>query len=113
MALIRLEQLYPFPRLELTSVFQRYPNARDVRWVQEEPGNMGGWRNLRHRLEGVLPAGLTLYLVARKAAPTPASGFYALHQEQEKQLIERAFPQGSPGAAPRPPPTDAREERKA
>ncbi|HTO92611.1 MAG TPA: 2-oxoglutarate dehydrogenase E1 component [Candidatus Sulfotelmatobacter sp.] len=102
-ALVRLEQLYPFPRLELTQLFQRYPQARDIRWVQEEPANMGAWRNTRHRLEGVLPQGATLYLVARKAAPTPASGSYPQHAEQEHQLIERAFRQGSPGAAPRAP----------
>ncbi len=102
-AIVRLEQLYPFPRLELTSVFQRYPNAKDVRWVQEEPGNMGGWRNTRHRLEGVLPEGARLRLVARKASPTPATGYYPLHVEQEQQLIDRAFREGSPGEAPRSP----------
>jgi 2-oxoglutarate dehydrogenase E1 component len=115
-ALVRLEQLYPFPRLELTALFQRYPKARDVRWVQEEPGNMGGWRNLRHRLEGVLPEGAVLYLVARKASSTPATGFYQLHVDQEKQLIERAFRAGGPGAAPRMPRRragDMREERNA
>ncbi len=102
-AVVRVEQLYPFPRLELTSLFQRYPNARDLRWVQEEPANMGAWRNSRHRLEGVLPEGATLRLVARKAASTPASGHYELHAEQERQLLERAFREGSPGAAPRSP----------
>jgi 2-oxoglutarate dehydrogenase E1 component len=102
-ALVRIEQLYPFPRIELTALFQRYPQAKDIRWVQEEPANMGAWRNTRHRLEGVLPTGATLFLAARKAAPTPASGSYPQHVEQEKQLIERAFREGSPGAAPRSP----------
>jgi len=112
-ALVRLEQLYPFPRIELAALFQRYPNAKDIRWVQEEPANMGAWRNTRHRLEGVLPSGATLYLAARKAAPTPASGSYPLHVEQEQQLVERAFREGSPGAAPRSPRRAARgaEER--
>jgi len=110
---IRIEQLYPFPRLELTALFQRYPNARDIRWVQEEPANMGAWRNSRHRLEGVLPAGATLRLVARKAASTPASGFYHLHAEQERQLIERAFREGSPGEAPRPPGRAAARRERA
>jgi 2-oxoglutarate dehydrogenase E1 component len=102
-ALVRVEQLYPFPRLELTALFQRYPNARDLRWVQEEPANMGAWRALRHRLEGVRPEGAVLHLAARKAASTPATGFYTLHVEQERQLIERAFREGGPGAAPRSP----------
>jgi 2-oxoglutarate dehydrogenase E1 component len=101
-ALVRVEQLYPFPRLEMTALFQRYPNARDIRWVQEEPANMGAWRNLRHRLEGVKPEGAVLYLAARKAASTPATGYYPLHVEEERQLVERAFREGGPGVAPRP-----------
>jgi 2-oxoglutarate dehydrogenase E1 component len=90
-ALVRIEQLYPFPRAELIEILGRYPNARDVRWVQEEPANMGAWRGIRHRLEGVLPNGATLSLVARKASPTPATGFYALHAEEEKELLDRAL----------------------
>src|SRR5262249_21856464 len=90
-ALVRVEQLYPFPRTELIEILKRYPNARDIRWVQEEPANMGAWRSLRHRIEGVLPAGATLRLVARKASPSPATGFYARHVAQEKALIDRAL----------------------
>jgi len=90
-ALVRLEQLYPFPRVELIELFARYPDARDIRWVQEEPANMGAWRTIRHRLEGILPEGATLGMVARKASPTPATGFYALHLEEEKELVNRAL----------------------
>src|SRR5262249_23287888 len=90
-ALVRLEQLYPFPRTELLELFRRYPRVSDVRWVQEEPANMGAWRAIRHRLEGVLPESATLGLVARKASATPATGFYALHEEEEKELIDRAL----------------------
>jgi 2-oxoglutarate dehydrogenase E1 component len=90
-ALVRVEQLYPFPRVELEALFRRYPNAREIRWVQEEPANMGAWRSTRHRLEGILPPGLRLRLVARKAAPTPATGNYHVHVGQERALIERAF----------------------
>ncbi|HYM82418.1 MAG TPA: 2-oxoglutarate dehydrogenase E1 component [Candidatus Limnocylindria bacterium] len=90
-ALVRVEQLYPFPRIELGEVFARYPNARDLRWVQEEPANMGPWRHLRHRFEAILPEGGTLSLVARKAAPTPATGYYVKHVEQERTLLDRAL----------------------
>jgi 2-oxoglutarate dehydrogenase E1 component len=99
-AVVRLEQLYPFPEAELRAILARYPNARDVRWVQEEPANMGAWRAIRHRLEAVLPDGGTLRLVARKAAPTPASGWYSMHVEQERVLLERAF--ADPGGRPLP-----------
>ena len=90
-ALVRVEQLYPFPRLELSELFARYGNAKDIRWVQEEPANMGAWRHVRHRLEGILPDGATLRMVARKASPSPATGYYPTHVEQERVLIERAF----------------------
>uniref|UniRef100_A0A832ML56 oxoglutarate dehydrogenase (succinyl-transferring) n=1 Tax=Eiseniibacteriota bacterium TaxID=2212470 RepID=A0A832ML56_UNCEI len=90
-ALVRIEQLYPFPARELAAVLARYPRAADVRWVQEEPANMGAWRSTRHRLEAVLPDGWTLTRVARKASPTPATGFYAMHVDEERQLVERAL----------------------
>ncbi len=90
-ALVRFEQLYPFPNKELAAVLARYPQARDVRWVQEEPANMGAWRQLRDRIQAVLPEGATLTMVARKAAPTPATGYYKMHVEQERELIEKAF----------------------
>jgi len=96
-ALVRVEQLYPFPARELGELFARYPNGRDIRWVQEEPANMGAWRSTRHRIEAILPRGATLRLVARKASPTPATGYYHMHVEQERILIERAL------AAERPP----------
>jgi len=99
-AIARLEQLYPFPRLELAELFARYPNAKDVRWVQEEPANMGAWRHIRHRLEGVLPDGRVLRAVARKAVPAPATGYYGLHGDEERDLIDRAFETGAPHAAP-------------
>jgi 2-oxoglutarate dehydrogenase E1 component len=90
-ALVRIEQLYPFPAGELRAVFERYPHARDVRWVQEEPANMGAWRSTRHRIEAILPADASFTLVARKAAPTPATGYYQMHVDQEKELLGRAL----------------------
>ncbi len=95
LALVRIEQLYPFPAEELRRLFARYANARDLRWVQEEPANMGAWRNTRHRIEAVRPAEAMLRLVARKASPSPATGYYKKHVDQERDLIERAL--GAPG----------------
>ncbi len=96
-ALVRVEQLYPFPRAELEAVLRRYPGARELRWVQEEPANMGAWRATRHRLEAILPPGMRLRLVARRAAPTPATGNYHVHAEQERVLLERALAPFGPG----------------
>jgi 2-oxoglutarate dehydrogenase E1 component len=98
-ALVRIEQLYPFPRVELTELLARYPQARDVRWVQEEPANMGAWRHIRHRIEAILPEGASLSLVARKASPTPATGFHAQHVAQEQALIDRALAEVGPRPA--------------
>jgi 2-oxoglutarate dehydrogenase E1 component len=93
-ALVRLEQLYPFPAAELAAVFAGYPEARDVCWVQEEPANMGAWRNIRHRLEAVVPTRMRLSFVARRSAASPATGFYATHQQQESALVEHALGDG-------------------
>jgi len=101
-ALVRVEQLYPFPHQELERIFSRYPEVRDLRWVQEEPANMGGWRNTRHRLEMVLPARAALRLVARKASSTPATGYYQRHVEQEKTVLDRAFCDPDAKIAPAP-----------
>ena len=108
-AIVRLEQLYPFPGGELKEAFARFPNLRDVRWVQEEPANMGGWRAMRHRLEGVLPAGVTLARVSRPSASSPATGYYGMHQQQEQQLLAEAFR----AAEPRPPARPERGERSS
>jgi len=102
-ALVRVEQLYPFPAEELREVFKRYPYARDLRWVQEEPANMGTWRSTRHRLEAILPDGASLSLLARDDAPTPATGYYQMHVDQEKALLERAFRAPLAQAAPATP----------
>ena len=90
-AIVRLEQLYPFPARELADALARYPGAHDVRWVQEEPENMGGWRQLRHRLEAVLPPAARLTLVSRPEAASTATGFYTIHHQQEQQLIARSL----------------------
>jgi len=90
-ALVRVEQLYPFPAAELAAVLAAYPEARDVCWVQEEPANMGAWRQLRHRFEAVVPRGHRLGFVARRSAASPATGIYAAHQQQEEALIEQAL----------------------
>jgi len=112
LALVRMEQLYPFPRAELDGLLSRYPAAREVRWVQEEPANMGGWRNLRHRLEAALPDHVTLRLVSRKASPTPATGYYHMHVEQERLLLERALASAeSETRAPRSPASRQRVPR--
>jgi 2-oxoglutarate dehydrogenase E1 component len=90
-AIVRVEQMYPFPDTEVRAELERFANASDVCWVQEEPENMGAWRHLRHRFDRTLPEGRTLRVAARQDASTPASGFYGMHQQQEQALIAEAF----------------------
>jgi 2-oxoglutarate dehydrogenase E1 component len=101
-AIVRVEQMYPFPDAEVRAELERFANASDVCWVQEEPENMGAWRHLRHRFDRALPEGRTLRVAARQDASTPASGFYGMHQQQEQALIADAFsPQAVPSRAGR------------
>jgi 2-oxoglutarate dehydrogenase E1 component len=90
-AIVRVEQLYPFPQKELAAIFAEYPAARQVMWVQEEPWNMGAWHFVYHRLQRILPAGATLGYVGRPEAASPATGSYKIHQAEEAELVQRAF----------------------
>lgn len=92
-ALVRLEQLYPFPREAFAAEVNKYPNAKEVVWCQEEPRNQGVWYWLasRHHLDSALGDERKFLLVARPAAASPAVGYYAKHNAQQKAVIENAF----------------------
>ena len=90
-ALVRVEQLYPFPEQEIAAIFATYPNARQIVWVQEEPWNMGGWHVMYRRLKRILPDDRTLAYVGRPEAASPATGSYKVHQAEERDLVLNAF----------------------
>ena len=85
-AIVRLEQLYPLPEKQLQAVFEKYKGAT-VRWVQEEPANMGAWTHLLFHFYQRQP----IQLVSREANPNPATGFKKKHDEQQMELVENAF----------------------
>ena len=87
-AIIRLEQLYPFPEEKLKKTISRYKQARHWHWVQEEPANMGGWQFVRYRLEKII--GKPLNYIGRKESSTPATGFPAIYKQQQEALIDQA-----------------------
>ena len=91
MALVRVEQLYPFPAQELHAILAAYRQARQVVWVQEEPSNMGAWHFVSHQLPPLLTAEQRLSYVARRAAASPATGSYKIHQAEEASLLNRAL----------------------
>ncbi len=91
MAIIRIEQLYPFPHEDFTAQIGAYPNAIEVVWCQEEPGNQGAWHRIQHYLLRHLRKGMRLDYALRPTSAAPAAGYLAVHQEQQKAVIEAAF----------------------
>jgi multifunctional 2-oxoglutarate metabolism enzyme len=90
-AVVRVEQLYPFPANRIVSLLDRYENADSVFWVQEEPENMGPWPFVHNRLHAVLPGRAKLGHSSRSESGSPATGSAAVHQQEQEELVERAF----------------------
>ena len=92
-AIVRLEQLYPFPKDSLEKELAKYPKATEVVWCQEEPRNQGAWYWIasRHHLDSQLGTKQKMLLVSRPASSSPAVGYLAKHNEQTKALIESAL----------------------
>ncbi|MBI5503948.1 MAG: 2-oxoglutarate dehydrogenase E1 component [Deltaproteobacteria bacterium] len=90
-AIVRVEQLYPFPLLELREVLARYPSNCEVFWVQEEPKNMGAWRFISDRNHMIFNDGRALAYVGRDAAASPATGSYKNHQSELRALVNNAY----------------------
>ena len=90
-AIVRLEQLYPFPKDALESLLQQYPNLERVIWVQEEPLNMGAWDYLRPRLRGLTDDQVPLHYVGRPESSSPAEGSSTSYRANQQALIEQAF----------------------
>jgi 2-oxoglutarate dehydrogenase complex dehydrogenase (E1) component-like enzyme len=88
-AVLRVEQLYPFPAEALRAQLDAYPNAERTIWVQEEPENMGAWRYVRLKAEQTL--GVRLELASRDEGAAPAAGSPTLHAQEQQELLDRAF----------------------
>jgi len=90
-AIIRIEQLYPFPEQLLREVLQRYPQARTVVWCQEEPQNQGAWYASQHHLRACLRADQMLHYVGRDPMAAPAAGSYKLFLQKQRQVVDTAL----------------------
>ncbi|MCK9509921.1 MAG: 2-oxoglutarate dehydrogenase E1 component [Pigmentiphaga sp.] len=90
-AIIRIEQLYPFSHKSLAEEIKRYENATEFVWVQDEPQNQGPWFYVQHHLFENMSAGQKLGYAGRPPSASPAVGYMAKHAEQQKALIEQAF----------------------
>ena len=93
-AIIRIEQMYPFPRLDLQAVLGRYPNIEDAVWMQEEPKNQGSWYAMQSRLSTVVRrerVDVYLRYVGREPSASAAAGYSALHLREQEQFIDEAL----------------------
>ena len=93
-ALVRVEQLYPFPDRELVEALKEYTSLNDVVWCQEEPINQGAWYSSQHHMRNVInevDEGLTLSYVGRQASAAPACGYMSLHLEEQEKFINEAL----------------------
>jgi 2-oxoglutarate dehydrogenase E1 component len=90
-ALIRVEQLYPFPHKALANELKKYPNTTDMVWCQDEPQNQGAWFFVQHCLLDNMTSGQKLGYAGRPASASPAVGYAHLHQTQQKALLDAAF----------------------
>ena len=90
-AILRVEQLYPFPHKTFAAEVKRFPNATDVVWCQDEPQNQGAWFYVQHYVHENMLEGQKLGYAGRPASASPAVGYSHLHQEQQKALLEQAF----------------------
>jgi 2-oxoglutarate dehydrogenase E1 component len=90
-ALVRIEQLYPFPKKALIAELNKYPNANKVIWCQEEPKNQGVWFSSQHNIKDCLGTEQSLTYAGREFAAAPAVGSPALHAQQQLALVEEAL----------------------
>ena len=87
-AIVRLEQFYPFPAERLKTVVNQYSKIKHWCWVQEEPQNMGGWQFIKPRLEKIIKR--KLRYIGRNTASSPATGFPAIYRQEQSQIVEKA-----------------------
>jgi 2-oxoglutarate dehydrogenase E1 component len=90
-AVVRVEQFYPFPGERLKEIFTSYPNATQIFWTQEEPQNMGGWTFVEPRVRAIKPENVSLRYVGRVASASPATGSYAIHELEQKQIVDESL----------------------
>ena len=90
-AIVRVEQLYPFPRAEVTAELNKYPATKEVIWCQEEPMNQGAWFQIRHHLQACIGSKHSLSYAGRARSPAPAAGHLNTHLAEQAALVEQAL----------------------
>jgi 2-oxoglutarate dehydrogenase E1 component len=90
-AIVRVEQLYPFPIEELRTILGGYPDDAEIEWVQEESQNAGAWSFVEPRLRSMLGPASSVRYIGRDEGASPATGSYKLHQQELDQMLNEAF----------------------
>ena len=90
-AVMRVEQLYPFPEDDLRGFVNEFPNATEIVWCQEEPQNQGAWYQIRHHLQACINERHDLKYVGRPGSASPAVGYYTVHLEEQQKLVREAI----------------------
>jgi 2-oxoglutarate dehydrogenase E1 component len=93
-AIVRLEQLYPFPHDQFKVEIDRYKDAKEIVWCQEEPGNQGAWHRIQHYLQRQMLPHQKLSYALRPSSSTPAGGYLALHNQRQKAVVDAALSHG-------------------
>jgi 2-oxoglutarate decarboxylase len=94
-AIARVEVLYPFAKEQLERVISRYPNLKEIAWVQEEPRNMGAWKVMSRRMPDLLPEGVKLTYIGRQGRASPGEGYSGAHAREQERIVLTAL---TPGA---------------
>ncbi|WP_059104845.1 2-oxoglutarate dehydrogenase E1 component [Shouchella shacheensis] len=89
--IIRIEELYPFPRRAIRELFKEFPNLEEVKWVQEEPKNMGAWSFMEPRILEILPEGVPLSYIGRTYRSSPAEGVSNAHKLEQKRIVNESL----------------------
>jgi 2-oxoglutarate dehydrogenase E1 component len=90
-AIVRVEQLYPFPRIEVNAELDKYPASKEVVWCQEEPQNQGAWFQIRHHLQACVDGHHSLHYAGRVRSPAPACGHHDTHVAEQHALVQQAL----------------------
>ena len=90
-AILRVEQLYPFPRKEITEQLAKYPATKEIVWCQEEPMNQGAWYQIQHHLLACIGDDHSLHYAGRVRSPAPAAGHLNTHIAEQAALVEQAL----------------------
>ncbi|MFY8274962.1 2-oxoglutarate dehydrogenase E1 component [Pseudoalteromonas sp. SSDWG2] len=90
-AIVRVEQLYPFPHQEMEQIIERYKHVKDFVWCQEEPQNQGAWYCSQHHFWNSIPQGANLTYAGRKASASPACGYMSVHTKEQQALVADAL----------------------